>query len=174
MRAFGFWSLRRAFTFRPSWSRYSCSHAVALDLARPAQRRLPSTCRQFSASPSFRFSLEADSTIYALSTAPGRAAIAVVRVSGSACVQVGQLTFISRAELTPTLRSLNRSIAPSVPVHLFLARVLPQYAPSTTLHKSRPPTQSSMRALLYCISLDPKPSQARTSSSCIFTVGQLS
>ncbi|GAQ03537.1 hypothetical protein ALT_0858 [Aspergillus lentulus] len=88
MRAFGFWSLRRAFTFRPSWSRYSCSHAVALDLARPAQRRLPSTCRQFSASPSFRFSLEADSTIYALSTAPGRAAIAVVRVSGSACVQI--------------------------------------------------------------------------------------
>ncbi|GFF58112.1 cytokinesis protein sepA [Aspergillus udagawae] len=92
MRAFGFWSLRRAFTFRPSWSRYSCiatpSHGVALDLARPVQRRSPSTCRHFSASSSFQFSLEADSTIYALSTAPGRAAIAVVRVSGSACVEI--------------------------------------------------------------------------------------
>jgi hypothetical protein len=94
MRAFGFWSLRRAFAFRPSWSRYSRiaapSHGIALDLVRPAQRRSPSSCRHFSASSSFRFSLEADSTIYALSTAPGRAAIAVVRVSGSACVQVGQ------------------------------------------------------------------------------------
>ena len=30
-----------------------------------------------------------DSTIYALSTAPGRAAIAVIRVSGPACKQVG-------------------------------------------------------------------------------------
>lgn len=32
--------------------------------------------------------LDADSTIYALSTAPGRAAIAVVRVSGPACASV--------------------------------------------------------------------------------------
>ncbi|KAJ5204019.1 tRNA modification GTPase MnmE [Penicillium cinerascens] len=32
--------------------------------------------------------LDADSTIYALSTAPGRAAIAVVRVSGPACVSI--------------------------------------------------------------------------------------
>lgn len=30
-----------------------------------------------------------DSTIYALSTAPGRAAIAIIRVSGPACRQVG-------------------------------------------------------------------------------------
>ncbi|KAJ5180323.1 hypothetical protein N7492_003533 [Penicillium capsulatum] len=32
--------------------------------------------------------LDADSTIYALSTAPGRAAIAVIRVSGPACVSI--------------------------------------------------------------------------------------
>jgi tRNA modification GTPase len=32
--------------------------------------------------------LDADSTIYALSTAPGRAAIAVVRISGPACASV--------------------------------------------------------------------------------------
>lgn len=33
-------------------------------------------------------SLGADSTIYALSTAPGRAAIAIIRISGPACLQV--------------------------------------------------------------------------------------
>lgn len=32
--------------------------------------------------------LGADSTIYALSTAPGRAAIAIIRISGPACLQV--------------------------------------------------------------------------------------
>lgn len=50
--------------------------------------RLPWGVRRFSASPAARFSLDGTSTIYALSTVSGRAAIAVVRVSGSACVQV--------------------------------------------------------------------------------------
>lgn len=40
-------------------------------------------------STSFKKSVEIrDPTIYALSTAPGRAAIAVIRVSGSECVKV--------------------------------------------------------------------------------------
>ena len=38
------------------------------------------------ASPSV--ALGADSTIYALSTSPGRAAIAIIRISGPACLQV--------------------------------------------------------------------------------------
>ncbi|RDW83957.1 tRNA modification GTPase [Aspergillus mulundensis] len=46
--------------------------------------------RCFSASVRSRIFHDGDSTIYALSTAPGRAAIAVVRVSGPACVSVYQ------------------------------------------------------------------------------------
>ncbi|KAJ9208472.1 putative mitochondrial GTPase [Paecilomyces variotii] len=46
--------------------------------------------RHFSSSTSVRFVSDADSTIYALSTASGRAAIAVARVSGPACVQIYQ------------------------------------------------------------------------------------
>ncbi|KAJ9264207.1 hypothetical protein DTO212C5_7266 [Paecilomyces variotii] len=44
----------------------------------------------FSSSTPLRFVSDADSTIYALSTASGRAAIAVARVSGPACVQIYQ------------------------------------------------------------------------------------
>lgn len=52
--------------------------------------RAPAHLRNFSSSrPKWSMiGLDADSTIYALSTAPGRAAIAVVRVSGPACVSV--------------------------------------------------------------------------------------
>ncbi|KAL4989031.1 GTP-binding protein TrmE N-terminus-domain-containing protein [Aspergillus falconensis] len=46
--------------------------------------------RYFAASVPSRLLHEGDSTIYALSTAPGRAAIAVVRVSGPACVSIYQ------------------------------------------------------------------------------------
>ncbi|KAJ9381927.1 hypothetical protein DTO063F5_5892 [Paecilomyces variotii] len=46
--------------------------------------------RHFSSSTPLRFVSDADSTIYALSTASGRAAIAVARVSGPACVQIYQ------------------------------------------------------------------------------------
>ncbi|KAL4999017.1 GTP-binding protein TrmE N-terminus-domain-containing protein [Aspergillus recurvatus] len=46
--------------------------------------------RCFAASVPSRLLHEGDSTIYALSTAPGRAAIAVVRVSGPACVSIYQ------------------------------------------------------------------------------------
>ena len=34
-----------------------------------------------------------ESTIYALSTAPGRAGIAIVRISGSLCLEVGAVLF---------------------------------------------------------------------------------
>lgn len=47
--------------------------------------------RCFTSSRKVNSALDAESTIYALSTAPGRAAIAVVRVSGPACVQVSQI-----------------------------------------------------------------------------------
>ncbi|KAF9892167.1 mitochondrial splicing system protein [Aspergillus nanangensis] len=44
--------------------------------------------RLFSASSALNTFLDSETTIFALSTAPGRAAIAVVRVSGPACAQI--------------------------------------------------------------------------------------
>ncbi|KAJ5238327.1 hypothetical protein N7468_002946 [Penicillium chermesinum] len=54
----------------------------------PLRRNPFRPLRGFSSSKPANFMLDADSTIYALSTAPGRAAIAVVRVSGPACASV--------------------------------------------------------------------------------------
>ncbi|KAL3448605.1 GTP-binding protein TrmE N-terminus-domain-containing protein [Aspergillus insuetus] len=53
-------------------------------------KSLPPQHRCFSASRRIRLICEGDSTIYALSTAPGRAAIAVVRLSGPDCVSIYQ------------------------------------------------------------------------------------
>lgn len=96
MRASSLLPLRWAIPFRPSWSRPSSGIVVTRAFTShsrpgPAPPRLrPSSrgWRCFSASTPAQFNLEGDSTIYALSTASGRAAIAVVRVSGSACVSV--------------------------------------------------------------------------------------
>ena len=91
MRAFSAQSLRWVSPCRPSWSRVSA--ALTPSKARPfrgaAFPALPRPhIRPFSASTPARSTFDSDSTIYALSTASGRAAIAVVRVSGPACVQV--------------------------------------------------------------------------------------
>lgn len=51
-----------------------------------------------------------DDTIYALSTAPGRAGIAVVRISGPSCLQVStQLSLLLHASLT-TIPDLRESL----------------------------------------------------------------
>ncbi|KAK2766639.1 mitochondrial splicing system protein [Arachnomyces sp. PD_36] len=55
----------------------------------------------------------ADSTIYALSTAPGRAAIAIVRVSGPACVQVYEGLCPGRPLPKPRFASLRTLYDPS-------------------------------------------------------------
>jgi hypothetical protein len=88
MRASSFRHLRWvAIPVRSPWSR-------PLGRAHPFCHVLHSTKsltpqhRCFSASRTIRLIREGDSTIYALSTAPGRAAIAVVRVSGPDCVSV--------------------------------------------------------------------------------------
>ncbi|KAJ5675940.1 hypothetical protein N7462_008837 [Penicillium macrosclerotiorum] len=87
--------LRWASPIRPSWTRIreaglheSPLRRHVLISATPACRSLPPQARAFSQTCFRRFMLDADSTIYALSTAPGRAAIAVVRVSGPACVSI--------------------------------------------------------------------------------------
>ncbi|KAL4898494.1 P-loop containing nucleoside triphosphate hydrolase protein [Aspergillus ambiguus] len=92
MRAPYFRNLQWVVPFRLSWRRqYS---AVAWNRPRshgPAWSTITSCIprnRTFSVTSPVRTFLDAESTIYALSTAPGRAAIAVVRVSGPGCVQI--------------------------------------------------------------------------------------
>ncbi|RJE21303.1 tRNA modification GTPase [Aspergillus sclerotialis] len=95
MRASLLQGLRRGFTpFRYSLS--PSGQPVARNRAQVPpnhnspllSRRIPDGIHFFSSSRRLQFSLAGDSTIYALSTAPGRAAIAVVRISGPACVQI--------------------------------------------------------------------------------------
>ncbi|PYH28677.1 tRNA modification GTPase [Aspergillus neoniger CBS 115656] len=90
MRSSAVRTLRWATPLRPSWSR---CFTVARQGAGPAlHARSPSPRvppqRYFSGSSPAQSIFDADSTIYALSTASGRAAIAVVRASGPACVQI--------------------------------------------------------------------------------------
>ncbi|KAE8351192.1 GTP-binding protein TrmE N-terminus-domain-containing protein [Aspergillus coremiiformis] len=82
-------NLRRVIPCRPPWSRHR-SALSRIDTQRHILFPAPVPQSRFvSASrPSLRDGEE--STIYALSTAPGRAAIAVVRISGPACVQIYQ------------------------------------------------------------------------------------
>jgi hypothetical protein len=88
MRASSFRHLRWvAIPVRSPWSRplgraHPFRHVLHFTRSSPPQNR------RFSASTPTQLIREGDSTIYALSTAPGRAAIAVVRVSGPHCVLV--------------------------------------------------------------------------------------
>ncbi|RAH80273.1 P-loop containing nucleoside triphosphate hydrolase protein [Aspergillus japonicus CBS 114.51] len=87
MRGFNLRTLRWAAAARPSLpvrnrGVLSRRSPAPLLLLNESPRRCFSACR-----PDLSL-FDADSTIYALSTAPGRAAIAVVRVSGPACVQI--------------------------------------------------------------------------------------
>ncbi|KAL4976165.1 GTP-binding protein TrmE N-terminus-domain-containing protein [Aspergillus desertorum] len=90
MRAALFRRLRWVATpVRSTWNRpwgraHSVRHALNTRFSLTPQHRC------FAASLSSQLLHEGDSTIYALSTAPGRAAIAVVRVSGPACVSIYQ------------------------------------------------------------------------------------
>ncbi|KAJ5651119.1 tRNA modification GTPase MnmE [Penicillium longicatenatum] len=76
--------------------------------------------------------LDADSTIYALSTAPGRAAIAVVRVSGPACVSV-------RSHSSPELQYLAIVLTTTLDSQIYNA-----LCPETSLPK---PRRAALRTL---------------------------
>ncbi|PYI10859.1 P-loop containing nucleoside triphosphate hydrolase protein [Aspergillus sclerotiicarbonarius CBS 121057] len=84
MRSPAIRTLRWATPLRPSWNRCAAGPSR---LARSSVPRLPPR-RYFSGSTPAQSIFDADSTIYALSTASGRAAIAVVRASGPACAQI--------------------------------------------------------------------------------------
>jgi hypothetical protein len=90
------------------------------------------------------------STIYALSTAPGRAAIAIIRASGPACTQVNHPTYpLSTFELTGRPP---RYTAPSVPIGRSQNLVLQAFALSTTPLSRHQVIQSSIPAPWYSTS----------------------
>ncbi|KAJ5924139.1 hypothetical protein N7466_008326 [Penicillium verhagenii] len=81
-------------SFRPAWNRIPAAglhdplcYRMEIRPSLVEQQGLRLS-RSFTSSSPSKFMLDADSTIYALSTAPGRAAIAVVRVSGPASVSI--------------------------------------------------------------------------------------
>ncbi|KAJ5302118.1 hypothetical protein N7508_006981 [Penicillium antarcticum] len=81
----------------------------------PVLRRTGGQARAFSSTLPTRFMLDADSTIYALSTAPGRAAIAVVRVSGPASVPIYKALCPNNPLPKPRLAALRTLYDPTKP-----------------------------------------------------------
>ncbi|PWY83037.1 mitochondrial GTPase [Aspergillus heteromorphus CBS 117.55] len=71
------------------------------------------SCRYFSISAPARSVNDADSTIYALSTASGRAAIAVVRVSGPACVPIYESLCPNKPLPQPRLAAVRTLYSPT-------------------------------------------------------------
>ena len=69
-------------------------------------------CRSILRRSTFTPSKPHDSSIYALSTAPGRAAIAIIRVSGPACLEVYQSLCPSKSLPKPRYASLRTLYAP--------------------------------------------------------------
>ncbi|KAJ5638816.1 hypothetical protein N7528_001206 [Penicillium herquei] len=113
--------LRWASPLGPRWSQISragqrepCIHHIS---TRPSATRLKpfELTRSFSSSVRRTFMLETDSTIYALSTASGRAAIAVVRVSGPACVPIYNALCPQKSLPKPRFAALRTLYDPSHP-----------------------------------------------------------
>ncbi|KAH9878796.1 hypothetical protein IAQ61_002070 [Plenodomus lingam] len=100
--------------------------------SRTPSRLKPVHQRQYHASTP----LHDDPTIYALSTAPGRAAIAVIRISGSACRQIYHALCPSAAFPKPRQATLRKLYTPNIspsPATLLDSGALVLYfpAPST-------------------------------------------
>lgn len=145
MRGLSFQALRRGIPFRSlsrctpfvSYRPRVCPSHVCV----PYQSRSPEGSRGFSCTPPARFGLEGDSTIYALSTAAGRAAIAVVRVSGPACVEVHTSPPIDYAILMMA-NQFSRFTILSAPEHPFPNRALRRFARST-IQTNPPPAPTA-------------------------------
>jgi tRNA modification GTPase len=104
-------------------------------------RRIPGQARAFSSTRPTQFMLDGDSTIYALSTAPGRAAIAVVRISGPACVPV-----CDPNHRKPPNTNKTRYTKASVQTHPSPSPAMQPFAHSTTQPSPELQTQSSTPA----------------------------
>ncbi|KAN0073384.1 GTP-binding protein TrmE N-terminus domain containing protein [Elaphomyces granulatus] len=119
-----YWGLSRNSSL--AWS--SCclcsallTSGAAVQSRHPA-KRLPllsswqnSTLRAFNSSPVIQFAGSNDSTIYALSTALGRAAIAIVRISGPACLPIYQALCPGSPLPKPRVAALRTLFHPTQP-----------------------------------------------------------
>ena len=108
-----------------------------------------------------------DDTIYALSTAPGRAGIAIIRISGSACLDVWYPPFTWRVYCTEYYRSIKACVR--------LNQFQDHDMPLSELYMSRR-TQFqifSIPMLWFFISLLRTPLLVRTSSNYMFMEDQL-
>jgi hypothetical protein len=144
--------LRWASPFCPPWNQaYTTTARLggrplfgnSVSISARAPHRAPTNIRSFSSSQHRRFMLDTDSTIYALSTAPGRAAIAVVRISGPACASVRfsrrtPQSFPHTDNALPPSR-YTKPYAQTKPSQNHVSR---RYAPSTT-PRIRPPQAPS-------------------------------
>ncbi|KAJ5139069.1 uncharacterized protein N7515_003917 [Penicillium bovifimosum] len=98
-----------------------CTGRHDLPSKSPVLQRTAGQARPFSSTSPVKFMLYGDSTIYALSTATGRAAIAVVRISGPACT------------------SIYKKLCPNTPLPK------PRYAALRTLYDpTHPPTKNTI------------------------------
>ncbi|CAD0092893.1 unnamed protein product [Aureobasidium vineae] len=101
--------------------------------ASPATRGSLNTARHQSSVPSFSTRFYRDPTIYALSTAPGRAAIAIIRISGPACNHIYQALCPGQKPLKPryaSVRTLYRPGAKVSPENLLDSSALLLYFPA--------------------------------------------
>ncbi|KIW94293.1 tRNA modification GTPase TrmE [Cladophialophora bantiana CBS 173.52] len=119
----GFRSLRRNhLPFCALWQHRvgTCAFSALRIVAPPTSRRLHSSS-SFSAVPDLEewharaSNHTVSDTIYALSTAPGRAAIAVIRISGPACLYIYGLLCPSRPPPKPRTATLRRLYDPNDP-----------------------------------------------------------
>lgn len=128
------------------------------DLFSESARRNPGHVRSFSSTCPAQFMLDGDSTIYALSTAPGRAAIAVVRISGPACVPV----CASKSPPSRYNAKSPRYTKAFAQTQLYPNPDMPHFALSTTRRNLQLPVQSLTPALLFFTSHPRALLQAKT------------
>lgn len=101
-------------------------------------------------------------TIYALSTASGKAAIAVIRISGPACRQVRRDVMCALFDILTPIRYTKGS----VPQLRFRSLAMPPSASCTALTNRRRPRRCSTPAPSSSTSRAPTLSLAKTCSSC--------
>ena len=125
-------------------ARTICSNAFTPPISRPLSLRE----RRLYHSGIPNGTCSEDTTIYALSTAPGRAAIAVIRISGPACTQVRSRTHPLPYLRSPyQLNSTTRYTDASAPPNGSPSRAKRPSAASTPRTSLPPPPPSSTRAL---------------------------
>ncbi|KAI5238855.1 P-loop containing nucleoside triphosphate hydrolase protein [Aureobasidium subglaciale] len=116
---------------RPSATALTCNtHRLA---ASPFFKGPIVLARHQSSAPPFSTRFHGDPTIYALSTAPGRAAIAIIRISGPACNDIYRSLCPGQKPLKPryaAVRTLYRPGAKPLPDNLLDSSALLLYFPS--------------------------------------------